>query len=124
MSTLLSSYPIYKGGNKDKGSANACGLKDRSNYGWRDPNAEFRSIMANDCSPGQCDSMPKNGCARVQRFSNTEHLYNGIAMGSPAHDNASHLNKVKKEVAEYKQTRIPTTIPVSSLNMQTTMIQI
>ncbi|KAL7426297.1 hypothetical protein ACHAXH_000300, partial [Discostella pseudostelligera] len=54
------------GCNKDKGSIDACGSKDKFNYGWRDPNAEFRSILASDCDTKQCDNMPKNECTRVQ----------------------------------------------------------
>ena len=97
---------IIQGCNKDKGSIDACSSKDKFNYGWRDPNAEFRSILASDCDTKQCDNMPKNECTRVQRFSNENHLYNGIAMGSPEHNNAKHMNQVKKEVAAYQKVKI------------------
>lgn len=103
LSTIFcfASNPLVQGCNNDKGSASACGSKDKYNFGWRDPTAEFRSIMANDCSTGQCDKMPKNGCYRVQRFSSEQQMYNGIQTGSPEHNNARHLNEVSSEVAAY-----------------------
>jgi peptidyl-Asp metalloendopeptidase len=55
---------------------------DGYNYGYRSPNAAFRSITAYNCVTGECDNMPKNCCIRVQRFSNTQFLYNGEPMGS------------------------------------------
>lgn len=100
------------GCNHDKGTTSAC-TSSLSNYGWRDPSAEFRSILAYNCATNQCDNIPKAGCPRVQRFSNNEFLYNGKAMGSPLHDNASQINSVKSIIAAYRAVvvGVPSTSP-------------
>ncbi|KAL3763709.1 hypothetical protein ACHAWU_008031, partial [Discostella pseudostelligera] len=101
------------GCNHDKGTTNTCGSSD-SNYGWRDPSAGFRSILAYNCVTGQCDNMPPSaGCPRVQRFSNNVYLYNGKAMGSPLHDNASQINSVKSIVAAYRTAVVGVPAPPS-----------
>lgn len=55
--------------------------------------------------------MPVAGCPRVQRFSNNVNLYNGKAMGSPQHDNASKINSVKATIAAYRTVMIDDTTP-------------
>ena len=95
-------YDDDQGCNHDKGTTNACS-STAINYGWRDPSAGFRSILAYNCATGQCDNMPKAGCPRVQRFSNNVNLYNGKAMGSPQHDNACQINSVKSTIAAYRK---------------------
>lgn len=84
----------------DKGTSNACS-SSAYNYGWRDPNARFRSILAYNCVSGQCDSNAGGGCPRVQRFSNTKSLFNGSPIGSAQHNNARRINDVKAVVAGY-----------------------
>ena len=98
------------GCNHDKGTTNAC-ASSASNYGWRDPSGGFRSILAYNCATGQCDNITTTGCPRVQRFSNNAYLYNGKAMGSPQHDNASQINSVKSLIAAYRTVAAPTTSP-------------
>ena len=88
------------GCNHDKGTSNACS-NSAYNYGWRDPNANFRSILAYNCVSGQCDSNAGGGCTRVQRFSNPNFLYNGSPIGSAQHDNARRINDVRVTVAGY-----------------------
>ena len=41
--------------NHDRGTKEACSSSNY-NYGYRDPNAAFRSIMAYNCKSGQCDN--------------------------------------------------------------------
>ena len=101
---LLQLHP-YQGLKHDRGTENDC-TSTASNYGWRDPSAEFRSILSYDCKTGQCDNMPKDSCPRVQRFSNTINLYNEKAMGSPQHDNASNINNVKATIAQYRTVMV------------------
>jgi len=84
----------------DKGTKGHCYTTDY-NYGYRDPQAEFRSILAYNCVAGQCDNIVGGGCNRVQRFSNPNYLYNGKAMGSAEIDNARHINEVRVEVEGY-----------------------
>lgn len=94
---------VHQGCYIDKGSANACEAEVKYNYGWRDPSANFRSILSHKCTTLQCDNMPQNECPRVQRFSNIYSLYNGVAIGSPQHDNARQLNEVREMVAAFYQ---------------------
>ncbi|KAL7551468.1 hypothetical protein ACHAWF_016769 [Thalassiosira exigua] len=100
------------GCNHDRGSSDECS-NGGYNFGWRDPQANFRSILAYDCKRGQCDDNQGGGeCTRVQRFSNPNYLYNGKAMGSDKHDNARQINNVRFEVADYYVgSRSPTTSP-------------
>lgn len=91
------------GCNHDKGTSNACS-SSAYQYGYRDPNANFRSIMAYNCNAGQCDNNAGGSCARVQRFSNTFENYpdnTGLPIGTPETDNARHINEVKATIAGY-----------------------
>ena len=90
----------------DKGQDNACS-NSNYNYGYRDPQAQFRSILAYECTTGQCDGMPKNGCPRVQRFSNNEFLFQGKAMGNSRVDCARRINNVKDIIAGYYTATTP-----------------
>jgi peptidyl-Asp metalloendopeptidase len=85
----------------DRGTTNTCGPTTSYNYGFRDPKAAFRSIMAYDCQIGQCDNMTVNGCPRVQRFSNKAYLYKGKAIGDASHDNARQINEKRAYVASF-----------------------
>jgi hypothetical protein len=88
--------------NHDRATVNAtyCGTTGY-NFGYKDPKAAFRSIMAYDCAISQCDNMPKNGCPRVQRFSSPTILYNGQAIGSATEDNARMINERLATVAAF-----------------------
>lgn len=116
------------GCNHDKGTKNACSTTNY-NYGWRDPQARFRSVLAYNCVRGQCDNNAGGGCTRVQRFSNDQFLYNGLPMGNIHTDNARQINDVKARVASYftskepvpsmspSVSQLPTTTPVQSPSM-------
>jgi hypothetical protein len=109
------------GCNHDKGTSNAC-TSSNYQYGWRDPQANFRSIMAYNCVNGQCDNNAGGGCTRVQRFSNDEFSYNGSPIGNAENDNARRINDVKATVAAYYSSTYgqptispaPTTSPTTS----------
>ena len=47
------------GAHHDRGARNKCGDENSSNYGYKDPDANFRSIMSYQCNVNQCDNMPK-----------------------------------------------------------------
>lgn len=87
----------------DRGTENSCSEAATFNYGYRDPNAEYRTILSYDCKMSQCDAMPKNGCSRVQRFSNSDskYTYNGKPLGDSNRDNAKQLNNVRALVASF-----------------------
>ena len=80
---------------------NACSDTTKFSYGWRDPNATFSTIMAYTCQTGQCDKSPKNGCTRIQRFSTSKIIYNGLALGNAANDNAREISMNAALVASY-----------------------
>ena len=64
----------------DRGTEEACS-SSRYNYGYRDPNAAFRTIMAYNCKSGQCDGNPGRRCPKIQRFSTPNFRYQGKAIG-------------------------------------------
>ena len=91
-----------QGCNHDPGAANSCSSTNY-NFGYRDPQAEFRSIMAYNCWSGQCDLNVGGGCPRRQFFSNPNFLYSGKPMGTDFHDNARHINEQAVTVASELQ---------------------
>ena len=87
----------------DRGTVGSCSQADANNYGYRDPNAEFMTILSYSCKIGQCDNMPKNGCPRIQRFSNSNpsYMYNGKPIGNAKSDNARQFNIQRSVVASF-----------------------
>ena len=73
----------------DRGVYNNCGDGIGYNYGYRDTQNNFRSIMAYPCSsyPG-CDTPVGGSCSLVGRFSNINSPYNGKPFGSSEANNA------------------------------------
>merc|ERR1712038_1078116 len=99
----------------DRGTHNACN-SGGINYGYRDPQARFKSIMAYECRVGQCDNMPTNGCMTLQRFSNNNFNYNGDPVGSANVDAATYINWSRKRVAGFlphKQSPTASPLPLS-----------
>jgi hypothetical protein len=100
----------------DWGSANQC-TNAGYNYGYRDPQAKFRSILAYSCEANQCTGNPLQGgapCTRVLRFSNTYALYNGKPIGDANNNSARRINEVAAEVSNYfisTPTLSPTLFP-------------
>ena len=94
-------YLFLQGCNHDKGSTNACS-DGAYNYGWHDPNAQFHDIMSYDCESDQCDGNPGGSCSRIQRFSNSTYLWEGMAVGSTAHNCARQINEVKGTIAMFE----------------------
>merc|ERR1719410_2641800 len=65
----------------DRGSMDQCTSWDYK-YGWRDPQGDFRDIMAYECRQDQCDSNAETRCTRVKHWSNPAVKYNGKPTGS------------------------------------------
>ncbi|KAI2508882.1 Metallo-peptidase family M12B Reprolysin-like [Fragilaria crotonensis] len=84
--------------------ANAGGDSGGSNYGYQDPSAQFRSILAYDCSPS---------CPRIQYFSNPNINYNGRTLGSSRANNAQQIRNNLSAYANYRQS-IPVNPPPTS----------
>lgn len=101
------------GCNHDRGTSNACS-STTYNYGFRDPDGAFRSILAYACQTNQCDGNRGGGCPRVQRFSNNYvgyNMYDGKAIGNANNNNARRINDVALTVSNYYSTRPPTQRP-------------
>jgi len=88
----------------DRGTQGDCSSTAYS-FGYRDPQASFRSILAYSCMSGQCDNNDGGGCTRVQRFSNDEFLYNGKAIGNSRADNARQHSDVFAAVSAYYECK-------------------
>ena len=87
----------------DQGTEKSCIGTTTFNYGYRHPKAEYRTMLSYDCKMGECDLMPKNGCPRIQRFSNSDsrYTYNGKPIGNERSDNAKQVNQFRSRVAAY-----------------------
>ena len=87
----------------DRGTVGTCSEANTYNYGYRDPKAEYMTILSYSCKVGQCDNMPKNGCTRIQRFSNSNpsYTYNGKPIGDAKSDNAKQFNNQRSLVASF-----------------------
>jgi len=81
----------------DRGSTDECNNNDYR-YGWRDEQAQFRTIMAYNCVTGQCDNNPGGGCNRIQRFSTPNFSYNDKPLGNSFNDCARRINEVSATV--------------------------
>ena len=84
----------------DRGTSSACGTVGY-NFGYRDPAANFRTILAYNCVSGQCDGNAGGGCTRIKRFSTPLYTYTGQPLGTTGDDNARAINDVRVEVAGY-----------------------
>lgn len=86
----------------DRGSQNECRTNiEQYNYGYRDPNANFRTIMAYNCKRFECDFVGGDRCTRIARFSNPSRTFHGSALGTQTEDAARAINDVRKKVARY-----------------------
>merc|ERR550539_1600971 len=85
----------------DRGTSGVCNNVGYS-YGYRDPSANFRSILAYNCVSGQCDNNAGNGCTRIIRFSNpSAEGHNNQPVGDAFNDNSRRINDVRATVAAY-----------------------
>mmetsp|Transcript_15293 Transcript_15293/g.23266 ORF Transcript_15293/g.23266 Transcript_15293/m.23266 type:complete len:109 (-) Transcript_15293:34-360(-) len=100
LTCLVSLFYSMQGCKHDRGAQKACDKAD-SKYGWRDPNARFRSVMGTNCQQNQCTGGKGGGCPRIQRFSGPVSVYNGNRMGDIKNNNAAHINQVAREVSNY-----------------------
>jgi cell division septation protein DedD len=89
----------------DRGATNKCSVLDAYNFGYRDPSAAFRSIMAYNCRVGQCDNIQRNGCSRIQRFSTPDQTFGGKPLGTTKENAARWLNEVASEISDYYEKK-------------------
>lgn len=85
----------------DQGTEDACDATTEYRYGYRDPQSDFRTIMAYGCESGQCDNNSGDYCGKCQRFSTPLVDYYGKALGTSNSDNARRINDVRVQVSQY-----------------------
>ncbi len=85
----------------DRGTEGTCLDNTNYQYGWRDPSANFRTVLAYNCAAGECDANAGGGCSRIPYFSNPITFYSGLIVGDVSNDNARRINEVKATVAAY-----------------------
>lgn len=118
------------GFNHDMGVNKACSSSS-GNYGYRDPEMRFRTIMSYSCGYGgsdyQCDinSAASGYCGRVQHFSNPDVSYSGMPTGiKDKADNAAYMNSVAYTISQFKPTVVgaptTTTLPTTTTEEVTT----
>jgi len=91
----------------DRGTHSECkDFKRKRNYGYRDPSAAFRTIMAYDCkhAGSECDGVVQGNCPRIQRFASDNIQYNGKQIGDRGAACAGLLNKMKDRAAAFFPT--------------------
>jgi len=106
------------GCNHDRGAKNACDSTDYR-FGYKNPNSEFRSILAYPCSYPFCDgTVGSASCPRVQMFSNNKFKYQNKIIGDDENNNARRIIEKITTVAAYYphvvQTKSPTTSPTTT----------
>jgi len=84
----------------DLGTQGACSSSNY-NYGWRDPDGDFRTVMAYNCRTNACDNIAVSGCTRVNWWSNPDVTYMGKTTGASNANNARQINNVAATVAAY-----------------------
>ena len=100
------SYKLsHHNSNHDRGTESKCGHDPAPGYGYRDHNSNFRDIMSYDCNSNACDITTGASCARVQRFSNTYHDYQGQPIGNAQSNCAQVINTNKGTIAAYFPTK-------------------
>ena len=92
----------------DRGTVNMCSDMEKSNYGYRDPRGQFRTIMSYPCQARQCDDIHglyttnnKMDCPLIPYFSNdrSDVRYFGASLGDQANNCAAQIERVKHRVA-------------------------
>ncbi len=105
----------------DRGTEGACGIEGY-NYGYRDPQARLRTVMAYDCTTDECDNNAGGGCDRIARFSTPDFTFNGIPLGrADSEDAARTINENRVETAGFFEhglfiTDAPSTVPTTTQN--------
>lgn len=111
------------GCNYDRGATNAC---DRGGYayGYRNPQAEFRTILSPYCAANQCTGNPLPvgaACTRILRFSSPFGRYNAKPYGDAGSDCVKRINLMGETVSSFfvrpPPTPPPTTRPTNCLGI-------
>jgi len=95
------------GAHHDRASAGGGTAMYSYSYGYQDPNAAFRTIMAYNCS---------SNCPRINNWSNPEVFYNGrptgvLSTASNSADNRLTLNKTAPIVSNFRSTKVTPIAP-------------
>lgn len=112
-------FNVNQGCNHDRGTKDTCNSDlNNYNYGYRNPNAEFRSILGYNCDSSKCD-VNKSNCLRVPRYSNTYQNYDelpgiDLPIGTARSDCARTITESLPYVAAYKTSIIDDDPPTIS----------
>lgn len=98
------------GARHDRGTSSKCPSDGLSHYGYRDPQGEFRTIMAYNCRKNQCDNNAADSCGRILRFSNPDYKYeasDGTSrdVGNSDNNNAATINTNRATIAAFYPSR-------------------
>lgn len=114
---------LLQGCNYDRGATNACNRGGYA-YGYRDPQAEFRTILSPYCAANQCTGNPLPAgaaCTRILRFSSLYGMYNDKPYGDAGSDCVRRINTVGETVSSFfvrpAPTPPPTTRPTTCLGV-------
>ena len=91
----------------DRGTLGMCHDQENTNYGYRDPEGRFRTIMSYPCQARECNHQHSNSgryanCPLIPYFSNNHpgSGYAGISsLGGPANNCAGQIQRVKEQIA-------------------------
>ena len=115
LNEILLTCCLLQGCNYDRGATNACNRGGYA-YGYRDPQAEFRTILSPYCVAGQCTGNPLPvgaACTRILRFSIPYGMYNDKPYGDAGSDCVQRINFIGESVSSFF-TRPPPTPPPTS----------
>ena len=107
---------LLQGCNYDRGAINVCNDETGYAYGYRDPQAEFRTILSPYCKAHQCTGNPLPrfaACTRILRFSSPFVLYNGKPGGDVGSDCVRRINDIGGIVSSFFTRPAPTPPPTS-----------
>ena len=86
----------------DRGTLGLCHDQEKTNYGYRDPEGRFRTIMSYPCQARECDHNHNDHmCPLIPYFSNNhqESRYGGAALGGSDNNCAGQIERVKEQIA-------------------------
>eukprot|EP00521_Asterionellopsis_glacialis_P009153 CAMPEP_0195286410 /NCGR_PEP_ID=MMETSP0707-20130614/3884_1 /TAXON_ID=33640 /ORGANISM="Asterionellopsis glacialis, Strain CCMP134" /LENGTH=579 /DNA_ID=CAMNT_0040346045 /DNA_START=118 /DNA_END=1857 /DNA_ORIENTATION=+ len=89
------------GCNHDRAAAGQCSNNAQTNFGYRDPSGDFRSIMSYSCTRAGCPNHSQKNCPRVQFFSNPNAKYGNQRIGTARDNNAAQINAAGETVANF-----------------------
>ena len=111
----------------DRGTEAACSDTGETNYGWRDPDGHFYTVMAYRCKPNECDnsqSYGSGGCPRIEYISGDDFYDVGgtvglRSLGGTASSCRAQIMATMQSVSEFRvsESEVPSMMPSVSPSM-------